>query len=399
MPWRVSSPMNERLQFIQACLDRTERIVDICARFGISEKTGQKWLARFRADGPAGLAERSHAPRTPHQQMAPERAARLIALRKRHPSYGPQKLRDWFVQREPGTPWPAASSIGALLVREGLVVRRRRRATTHPALVSGRTPASAPNVVWTADFKGESRLTTGAWCYPLTVLDLHSHYLLGCRALPSVGVTATRCAFERLFREYGLPTVLRTDNGVPFAQPNALGRLGSLAYWWVRLGIRPEHIRPASPAENGAHERFHKTLKAATLPPAQSRAPSFPAQQRRFDQFQREYNEERPHASVPGHRPPACVYAEADASAARPYPERLPLVCYPEQSEVRHVSNRGAIRWRNAWIFLSSNLKGEDVLLTETPTDLWTVTYASLALGELDPVSKRFTPRVRWADS
>lgn len=393
MPWRESSPMSERLRFIQACLDRRERIVDICARFGISEKTGQKWLARVRADGLADhratLADRSHAPKHPHQQMAPEIAARILALRKRY-GYGAGKLRDLLFQQEPSVPWPAASSITALLTRHGLITaHRRRRPATHAPLETGRTPATAPNVVWTADFKGEFRLTTGQWCYPLTVLDLCSHYLLRCQALGRPQVAPTRTAFEQLFRDYGLPTVIRTDNGVPFAQPNALGRLGALAYWWVRLGIRPEHIRPARPAENGAHERFHKTLKAATVQP---RAPSFGAQQRRFDAFRREYNTERPHASLPGHVPPAQCYAPA----LRPYPRRLPELPYPPGSDLRKVTINGFIRWRNAEIFLSSNLAREYVLLTETASDLVTVQYATIALGELDPVTFKFTPRVRW---
>ena len=391
MPWRESSPMSERLAFIQACADRTERIVDICARFGISEKTGQKWLSRFRADGLAGLTERSHAPHRPRCHVAPELAARIIALRKRYPKYGAVKLYDWLVQHEPATAWPVPSTIGALLTRQGLVRSRRHRPRGHAALAAGRTPAPAPNEVWTADFKGEFRLTNGAWCYPLTVLDLCSHYLLRCRALATTSVAPTQTAFERLFREYGLPRVLRTDNGVPFARPNALGRLGALGFWWVRLGIRPEHIQPGRPAQNGAHERFHKTLKAATTQP---RAASFPAQQARFDAFQQEYNVERPHESLPGHRPPASVYTPSP----RLYPARLPPVLYPEGSEVRYVMKQGSIRWRTEYIFLSSNLRGEYVLLTETATELITVQYGQLALGELDPQTKRFIPRVRWVD-
>jgi hypothetical protein len=222
------------------------------------------------------------------------------------------------------------------------------------------------------------------------VLDLYSHYLLRCTALPSTSVTPTWGAFERVFREYGLPEVLRTDNGVPFAQPNSLGRLGALGFWWVRLGIRPEHIRPATPAENGAHERFHKTLKAATTQP---RAPSLRAQQQRFDRFQHEYNHERPHASLPQHRPPASVYTPG---STRPYPRRLPPMLYPEGSELRYVTGPGAIRWRNAMIFLSSNLRGEYVRVTETTLDRFTVQYGPLALGELDPDTKRLTPNVRW---
>jgi transposase InsO family protein len=391
MPWQESSPMSERLQFIQACLNRRESIVEICARFGVSEKTGHKWLVRFQREGPDGLTPRSHAAHTVPHRVAPGIVERIVALRKQHPDYGAPKLRDWLVQHEPGTRWPAASTIGAVLLRAGLIRSRRRRGATHTTLATGRTQASAPNVVWTADFKGEFRLTSGAWCYPLTVLDLHSHYLLGCQALGSVSVAPTRAAFVQLFHTYGLPDVLRTDNGVPFGQPNALGRLGALGFWWVRLGIRPERIRPARPAENGAHERFHKTLKAATTEP---RAPSFRAQQQRFVAFQQEYNHERPHASLPAHAPPAQLYTPS----TRPYPTRLPRVQYPAGSELRRVMAQGSIRWRNAIIYLSSNLVGEHVLLSETPTDLITVRYGSLALGELDPDTTTFLPRVRWVD-
>jgi putative transposase len=391
MPWRESSPMSERLAFVRACLDRRERIVDICDRFGISEKTGHKILARFRTEGEAGLANRAHAPHQCPHQMAPAVASRLIALRKRHPLYGAEKLRDWLTQHEPDTRWPAASSIGALLQRAGLIRarRRRNRGGERAALDTGRTPAVTPNAVWTADFKGEFRVQCGPYCYPLTVLDLASHYALECRALPTTAIAPTRHAFRRVFREYGLPDVLRSDNGVPFAQPNALGRLGALALWWVRLGIRPEHITPATPAENGAHERFHKTLKAAVTRPAST---SLAAQQRRFDAFRHEYNTDRPHASLPGHVPPAQLYTPA----TRAYPARLPPLLYPEASDVRLVTSNGHIKWRNTVIFLSSNLVGEYVGLTELDSDLMTIAYGALALGDFDLHLNRFLPRVRW---
>jgi len=247
-------------------------------------------------------------------------------------------------------------------------------------------------MVWTADFKGQFRLRRGkgVYCYPLTVLDLHTHYLLRCTALETTSVALTRNVFVGLFREYGLPLVLRTDNGIPFAQPNALGRLGALAFWWVRLGIRPEHITPARPSENGAHERFHKTLKAAATRPASE---SFPAQQRRFDHFKTEYNTERPHQSLPEHRPPGHIYT----SSPRPYPTRLPALVYPDSSFVRLVDRGGNIKWRNQALFLSSNLAGDYVSLTEGEDDIFTIAYGSLDLGDFDSNTKRFTPRVRWS--
>lgn len=386
--------MSERLAFIQACLDRSVSIVQICDRFGISEKTGQKWLKRFRSEGSFGLADRSHAPQTHLHRITPEVAAHIITLRRKHPLYGAQMLRDWLIQHEPGQHWPAASSIGELLKRNNLIRHRRRRhlPEERAALDGSRTRACEPNMVWTADFKGQFRLRKGlgVYCYPLTVLDLHTRFLLGCTALESTKVATTRQVFVRLFREYGLPQVIRSDNGVPFARPNAIGRLGQLAFWWVRLGIRPEHIAPAKPAENGAHERFHRTLKAATTRPAST---SFSGQQHRFDQFRTEYNTERPHTSLPDHRPPAHLYT----SSPRPYPARLPALIYPDNSQVRKVNPDGRIMWRSHQLFLSSNLAGDYVGITESDADLLTIAYGKLELGELDPVTKRFIPRVRWS--
>ena len=268
MPWKESSLMSEKSAFIKACYDRKRRIADVCSEFGISEKTGYKHLHRFREGGFEALYERSHAPKNHRGRITPEVAERILAVRRKYPQYGPETIRHRLIQTEPGEHWPAASSIGELLKREGLIrPKRRRHSPAERSELDGqrssRIRATEPNLVWTADFKGEFRLRQGGgeYCYPLTVLDLHTHFLLGCTALPSTAIFSARKIFESHFREYGLPQVIRTDNGVPFAQANALGRLGALAFWWVRLGIRPEHITPATPSENGAHERFHRTPK------------------------------------------------------------------------------------------------------------------------------------------
>jgi putative transposase len=393
VPWRESSHMSERLAFIRECLDRRQRVVEICDRFGISEKTGQKWLKRFREEGEPGLSDRTRARHTQSHSMSEEVRERIISLRLKHPLYGAAKLRDWLLFHEPEQHWPAASSIGELLKRSNLVHSRRRRHSPGERrdLNGSRTTALEPNMVWTADFKGQFRLRSSAsqYCYPLTVLDLRSHYLLGVRALETTAVASTKKAFVALFRDYGLPRVLRTDNGVPFAQPNALGRLGSLAFWWVRLGIKPEHIRPARPAENGAHERFHKTLKAQATKPASA---TLTAQQRRFDLFREEYNTDRPHESLPGHRPPAHLYA----ASPRSYPERLPALLYSESASVRLVNAHGHIKLRNRAIFLSGNLAGDYVGLTETDHDIVTISYGELELGGFDLTANRFTPHLTW---
>jgi hypothetical protein len=246
-------------------------------------------------------------------------------------------------------------------------------------------------MVWTADFKGEFRLKSGLgeYCYPLTVLDLTTHFLLGCTALRTTAIVPTKQAFERLFIEYGLPSVMRTDNGVPFAQPNALGRIGKLAFWWVQLGIRPEYIAPGRPSENGAHERFHRTLKAATTKPS---SPSLRAQQKRFDEFRREYNTERPHRSLPQRRPPAQFYEPSPRS----YPSKLPAMIYPDSSTVRLVDSSGNIKWRSRSFFLTTNLAAQYVALSEGAGDLITITYGRLELGGIDPETNRFSPGLKW---
>jgi transposase InsO family protein len=385
--------MSERVRFINAWLAQRESVVALCARFGISEKTGHKLLRRYRAGGPAALADRSHAAHTRPHRVPPERVERILALRHAHPLYGPVLLRDWLRLHEPAVPWPAASTIGALLTRAGLVEPRRgRRDPLAARLLTERTAATTPNRVWTADFKGEFVVGTGArapYCYPLTVLDLHSHFLLGCAALASTRVASTRAHFELLFRTYGLPDVLRTDNGVPFAQPQALGRLGRLAFWWVRLGIRPEHTPPGCPAANGAHERFHRTLKAHT---AQPPAASLAAQQHRFTAFQHEYNTERPHTSVPARRPPAALYTPS----RRAYPARLPALEYDPDTLVRRVAGDGHIKVHGTRLFLSTSLAGEPVGLTQRADGELTIAYGALALGEFDLALGRFHPRVRW---
>ncbi len=232
----------------------------------------------------------------------------------------------------------------------------------------------APNQVWCADFKGQFRLGNGRYCYPLTVTDAFSRYLLGCRALPSTAVEGAKPLFTRLFQEYGLPEFIRTDNGVPFAT-NTLARLSRLSAWWVRLGILPQLIEPGRPQQNGRHERMHKTLKhEATRPPAHAMS----SQQRRFDQFRTEFNGERPHEAL-DQRTPASVYAPSP----RLMPSRLPPLEYPDRFEVRYVSANGGIRWNKAWVNVSTTCIGEYVGLEEIDDGVWNVYFGALKLGRL----------------
>jgi putative transposase len=392
VPWQVSLPMSEQENFILDCLDRSLSIVEICRRYGISEKTGHKRLKRFREEGFNGIGDRSRARLTHPYRITPELRAEIIVLKRKYPEYGPVMIRDILLRRDPARHWPAASSIGELLKREHLVKpRRKRHAHAQSFLDTGRTKATEPNSVWTADFKGQFRLSgNGRYCYPLTVMDLSTRYLLSCKALESTAVETTEKTFLSLFREYGLPRVIRTDNGVPFCQPNALGRLGRLGFWWVRLGIRPDHTKPATPSENGAHERMHRTLKASAIKPSASR--SMESQQRRFDGFRAEYNDHRPHTSLSDHSPPGKLYSHS----TREYPKRLPAIEYPANWEVRLVSSSGQFKWKDIPLHLSNNLAGQYVGIRDAADDLLIVSYGNLELGQIELEPIRFTPRVRW---
>ena len=391
MPWTTTSPMSLRLQFVQEVHCGRRSIREACRGFDISEKTGYKWLVRFATEGADGLVDRPHTRHTFAQQLTPAVAAAILALRHTHPTWGPRKLRAYLDRTRPRTAWPAASTIGALLHRHGLV-RPRRRPGGGPArwapLDQPLTHAQAPNDVWTTDFKGEFRLGSGAYCFPLTVLDAHSRFLLECRALASTKSVSAHRVFTRLFHTYGLPRVIRSDNGAPFATPLALSRLSTLAVWWIRLGIRPERIAPGAPQQNGAHERMHKTLKAETTRPA---ATSAARQQARFNAFRREYNTERPHEAL-GLQVPASGYH----ASPRPMPTRLPELEYPAHVEIRRVQTTGMITWRCTPVCLTTVLAGQAVALEPTAADEWTVSFGPLVLGTLHETTRSFTPESYW---
>ena len=277
------TPMGRR-RMVQR-LAAGERLRDVAEAIDLSTTTVRRWWKRHQVEGDAGLQERSSRPLTSPWSVAPELAALLREARYRHPTWGPRKILDYLTPRHPLAVWPAASTIGTLFKRHGLVRPRRRHTKPgHPGRPT--TPMSAPNIVWTADFKGHFALRGGPRCHPLTIVHGFSRYVLACQALPHPSTVESRPVFHRLFQEYGLPTVIRSDNGAPFAT-TALHRLSTLSVWWIKLGIRPELIEPASPQQNGRHERMHRTLKAeATRPPAAS----LRAQQRRFNTFRTEFN-------------------------------------------------------------------------------------------------------------
>ena len=374
MPWRVETSMSIRREFAEEAGRGLYSLTELCARFGISRRIGYKWIARYEALGVAGLEDQRRVAAHYPNRMADEVAAALLACRQAHPTWGARKLRAYLRRRHPRTAWPAASTIGELLKRHGLAQPRRRR--PHPGH-PGR-PLSVmdqPNAVWSVDFKGQFRLGNGAQCYPLTVVDGYSRYVLAIRGLPSVETTGVVRSFHALFQAYGLPTRIRSDNGVPFAT-SALRRLSALSVWWIKLGIVPELIEPASPQQNGRHERMHRVLKAEATRPA---AASFGAQQRRFTRFQVEYNTERPHEAL-GQEAPAAHYTPSP----RPYPAQLPELVYPGHVERRYVSANGGIRWQNRWVNVSHVLAGEHVGLEEVADGVWSVYFGPVLLGRFD---------------
>ena len=257
MPWQETLLMDQRVQFIADYQRDVASVAELCARFGVSRKTGYKWIDRYEAEGAPGLTDRSRRPHGCAHQTEERIVTALLDARRHHPTWGAKKLLRILAKRYPTWPLPARSTASDLLQRHGLVTHRRRRQfPSHP----GRplTPMTAPNEIWTADFKGQFLTRNGLYCYPLTIVDGFSRYLLACQGLVSTRVALARSVFQRLFTEHGLPRIIRTDNGVPFAT-TALGRLSLLSVWWIRLGIYPELIEPAHPEQNGRHERMHRT--------------------------------------------------------------------------------------------------------------------------------------------
>jgi putative transposase len=389
VPWRTPDLVTIREEFVEQAMSGRYPVAALCNAYGISEKTGHKWLNRFKEEGRPGLSDRSRAPHdTPHKISSDVRRE-VLALREKHPTWGPKKLRVVLRRRVPEKHWPAASSIGELLRREGHAHPQRRKNTgAELPIDAGLTVARAPNDVWSTDFKGQFRLRNGDLCYPLTAQDAFSRFIIGTTALSSTASLPVEIVFTRHFQEYGLPLVIRSDNGVPFASPSAIGRLSKLSVWWIRLGVRPERIEPGEPQQNGRHERMHKTLKAdATRPPSSSLG----EQQLRFDKFRREFNDQRPHESL-GQETPASRYT----ASTRELPSYLPELNCPAHFEVRAVSQSGAINFRARRFQVSTALANQELGLEETDDDLWTVSFGPLVLGTLHYPSSTFIDEVCW---
>jgi transposase InsO family protein len=382
MAWRERNALQERNEFITEWLKRDKPVAELSRIYGISRKTAYKWLERFKEEGRAGLAERSHAPHLSPQAINESTAARIVAEREQRPTWGARKILQSLRRQKPAHPWPAASSIGELLKREGLIHARRRRRKTPPSS-EPLAHAAAPNQVWCADFKGWFRCGDGERCDPFTVTDACSRYLLRCQATEKSDGVHVRAVMEAAFREYGLPEAIRTDNGAPFAS-RAPGGLSRLSMWWLQLGIRHERIEPGHPEQNGRHERMHRTLKQeAASPPAANRR----RQQQAFAEFERIYNRERPHEALEW-RTPAEVYT----ASTRAFPARLPELEYPPGVHLRRISQQGSLKWHCERTFLSEVLARQTVGLLETDDDFFEVYYGPLLIGWFDGREHVFEP-------
>jgi putative transposase len=374
MPWSETCAMDERMRFVMAASEDEAVMSEVCAEFGISRQTGYKWLARYGAEGVEGLRERSRAPIRHGLARDEALVAAALALRERHPTWGPKKLRRKIADHSLEIALPAVSTIGDWLRKEGLTQSRRPRRRC-PRFSSPFQAIDAPNAFWCADFKGWFRTGDRQRCDPLTISDAMSRYLVRCEAVAQTDGEHVRSVFDAAFYEFGLPLAIRSDNGPPFAS-TGVGGLSRLAVWWIKLGVRPERIDPGKPQQNGRHERMHRTLKEdAASPPAATLA----EQQRRFDEFRAAFNHERPHEAL-GFATPATLYKASD----RAYPRALREPDYPDEVAVRRVRSTGEIKWAGDLIFVSEALIGEPVAIEETEAGEWRVRYGGVELGFLD---------------
>jgi len=374
VPWKESCVMNERLKFVGEYLKQERSLSLLCREFGISRKTGYKLIARYQQVGALGLFDQSRAPHQHPQEVTEDVVSMILSVRDVHASWGPRKIHAWLCRNRPRTVWPSIATIGRILARHGRIVPRLHRRRT-PPYTQPFVGCTSPNDVWCADFKGWFRTGDRSRCEPLTVTDGFSRYALACRALPRTTQGMVRPIFEQLFREYGLPWAIRTDNGSPFAT-NALGGLSSLAVWWIKLGILPERIEPGCPQQNGRHERFHRTLKKEAISPPKE---TLARQQAAFDLFCLEYNRERPHEALNGDSP-AHVYT----ASPRPYPRRPPEIAYPDHMIIRKVRPGGQIRWKGTEIYVSETLIGEPVGLEQVDDRYYRLYFGSMMLAKLD---------------
>jgi transposase InsO family protein len=381
MPWKETRVMDQKIQMISNWLSGEYSITELSRIHEVSRKTLYKWIERYEADQESGLQEWSRRPLVMPRATPTELVVEILASKSRHEHWGSRKLLAWLRGQYPEKNWPAASTTSEILRRHGMVHARRKRHHT-PPYSEPFLSAHQPNEVWSADFKGQFRLGEGSLCYPLTLTDNHSRYLLGCWGLAHPAYLPSRAYLEYAFHEYGLPGAIRTDNGAPFASVG-LGGLSSLGVWFVKLGVHPERIERGHPEQNGRHERMHRTLKAEAISPPRQ---SMNEQQRAFDRFRAGYNNDRPHEAL-GQKTPVSIYRRS----ARQYPAKLSDIEYPQNYIVRRVKDNGCIKWRGTELYLSGALAGEQIGLKQADNDTWKIYFSFYPLGMLDERTLKIT--------
>jgi len=388
MPWKECHIMDERLRFVARRLEG-EKMAPLCVEFGISRKTGYKIFDRYKDCGVQAFTDRSRRPYRQANRLPAPIEATIIRLKREYPDWGAPKIREKLRQQFIGPHLPAISTVHAVLDRHHLVKRRRRRRPAVPGTELSRP--TEPNALWCADYKGEFMLANRRYCYPLTITDFASRYLLTCEALSTTEETFAFSVFERAFKDFGLPHAIRTDNGVPFASPMALYRLSKLSVWWLRLGIQIERIKPGHPQQNGRHERMHLTLKNEATKPASANV----LQQARFDAFIERYNQERPHQAL-DMKVPADLYVRS----SRVY-HGLEELTYPFHDVTMTVTHCGRICFKGRKVNLSQVFAGQNVGVTQVGERIWLVTFMQYDLGyfddetcRLEPIENPFGPKV-----
>jgi putative transposase len=390
MPWKECNRMDERLRFVAKLLDG-EKMAVACREFGISRKTGYKIFARYKEFGVRGLEDRSKSSYRHPNKLPFQIEKAILRIKQEHKSWGAPKIRDKLIKQFPMIKPPAVSTIHVTLDRHGLVKRRKRR--RYKARGTQLSEALSPNALWCADFKGQFRLGNRKYCYPLTITDQRSRYLLACEGLESTKEVTAFEVFERTFKEFGLPAAIRTDNGIPFASPHALFGLSRLSLWWLRLGISIERIKPGCPQQNGRHERMHLTLKKEATKPASY---NFLQQQERFDEFVEVYNNDRPHQGLEGLYPGELYTPSAREFFQPGEPE------YPLHDRTIKVTRCGRICIGRRKINLSTVFAGQYVGVREVADEVWLVSFMEYDLGffdrelnKVEPVGKNpFAPKV-----
>lgn len=366
--------MEARVRLVLEYEQGEATMTELCRAYEVSRETGYYWLRRYRAGGVESLRDLSRAPERHPNQTAGEVERQVLELRRAHMRWGPRKLKRVLERDQAEQRWPAASTMGAMLRREGLAVPRVKRRRT-PPYTQPFAAADAPNRVWCADFKGWFRTQDGERIDPLTLSDAHSRYLLRCQAVEKADHERVRMICEAAFREYGMPEAMRSDNGAPFAS-RAVAGLSRLAVWWMKLGIVPERIAPGHPEQNGRHERMHRTLQQETASPA---AANRGMQQKAFDRFRQEYNQVRPHEALAMQTPAACYQA-----SAREYPGRVREPEYGSALRVRRVQQHGEFYWKHQPVFLSEVLWNERIGLLPVEEHGYLVFFGRFPLARFD---------------